>query len=283
MVLLERRLCTGGRSPVQGGGVAGEETMYRGETMSGGYSSPQSPPAYPSTEQSTASYTTSPQNTTWATRAEYAMNAPTVWQKCAELGPVLTGCPVKELHTIWKAVVERIFCLGGGRGWGVGTTLRTQHPREYQAIASFLSSTGPLLTACHRLLADPYIRYEFPVSRLSPAIISQVSSGSLSTFLATRLAPGIQQLSLNSFEFYMFTFSVYIVQPYSLDNKLVAGESLYPFLLEDYLSYYLPCDGTTPPPLPFQLSLPSSPSQGVSSTHQQDQGSSPLNTPARKS
>jgi len=274
----------GARSPpVQQGGVAaGEDSMYRGDTGAG-YAGPQTPPTYSSTEQTSGGYITSPQNTTWATRAEYAMNAPTLWQKCAELGPVLTTCPVKELHSIWKTVVERIFCLGGGRGWGVGTTLRTQHPREYQAIASFLSSTGPLLTACHRLLADPYIRYEFPVSRLSPSVISQISSGSLSSFLATRLAPGMQQLSLNSFEFYMFTFSVYIVQPYTLDNKLVAGESLYPYILEDYLSYYLPCDGTTPPPLPFQLSLPSSPSQGASPSHQQDQVASPLNTPARKS
>ena len=66
-------------------------------------------------------------------------------------------------------------------------------------------------------------------------------------------------LSLNSFEYYMFTLSVYIVQPYTLDKRLVAGESLYPYILEDYLSYYLPCDGTTHPALPFQLSLPSYP------------------------
>ena len=44
-------------------------------------------------------YSTSPQTTTWPTRTDYAMNAPTVWQKRAELGPVLTTCPVKELHS----------------------------------------------------------------------------------------------------------------------------------------------------------------------------------------
>ena len=113
-------------------------------------------------------------------------------------------------------------------------------------MAAFLSSTGPFLSACHRLLADPFIRYEFPVSFLSPSIISQVAFGALSTFLA----PGLQQLSHNSFGYYMFTFSVYIVQHYTLDNRLVAGESLYPCILEDYLLYYLPCDGNTPPPLP---------------------------------
>ena len=59
---------------------------------------------------------------------------------------MLTTCPVKELYSIWMNVVERIFCLGG-RVWGVGTTLRSKHPREYQAIAAFLSSTGPLLSS----------------------------------------------------------------------------------------------------------------------------------------
>merc|ERR1719219_65469 len=75
----------------------------------------------------------------------------------------------------------------------------------------------------------------------------------------------------------MFSFSVYIVQPYSLDNKLVAGESLYPFILEDYLSYYLPCDGTIPPPLPFQL-----PPASHSPSHNTET-SPTVTTPARKS
>ena len=275
------------RSPQELFGLGGARSPQgHGDLQQGeggvGYSSPQPAPSYMSGDQSGGGYSSTPQSASWSTRADYAMNAPTVWQKCAELGPVLETCPVKELHSVWRTVVERIFCLGGGRGWGVSTTLRSQHPREYTAIATFLSSTGPLLSACHRLLADPYIRYEFPVSRLSPSLISQVSTGPLSTFLATRLAPGMQQLSLNSFEYYMFTFSVYIVQPYTLDNRLVAGESLYPYILEDYLSYYLPCDGTTPPPLPFQLSLPSSPGKGLS-PQQQDQASPAPSTPARKS
>ena len=76
-------------------------------------------------------------------------------------------------------------------------------------------------------------------------------------------------------------FSVYIVLPYSTDNKLVAGESVYPFILEDYLSYYLPCDGTTPPSLPFHLSVPTgSPSHVQTPAEHPGQSSS---TPARKS
>ena len=45
----------------------------------------------------------------------------------------------------------------------------------------------------------------------------------------------MKSFSLNSFEFYLFTWAAYIVQPYSPDNRLVAGESLYPYILEDYL------------------------------------------------
>ena len=60
----------------------------------------------------------------------------------------------------------------GREGGGFSTTLRSQNPREYQAIAAFLSYTGPLISACHRLITYPYISYEFPVSHLSHYIIS---------------------------------------------------------------------------------------------------------------
>ena len=83
----------------------------------------------------------------------------------------------------------------------------------------------------------------------------------------------------------------------------MAGESLYPYVLEDYLSYFLPCmssnaefflyyvsmplldlmpispvhpgDGTTPPRLPFQLSHSPRPS----SPHQVKPSCSPLKLP----
>ena len=64
------------------------------------------------------------------------------------------------------------------------------------------------MKAANKLMADPYIRYEFPVSRLSPSLISQIStySPTLSTFISSRLTPNMQQLSLNSFEYYLFNF-----------------------------------------------------------------------------
>ena len=60
---------------------------------------------------------------------------------------------------IWHNVVERLFMVGGGRGWGVGQIQRSLAPRDYSAISSFLSANGPLLSAANKLLADPYIRF----------------------------------------------------------------------------------------------------------------------------
>ena len=37
--------------------------------------------------------------------------------------------------------------------------------------------------------------------------------------------------------------------------RFIAGESVYPYILEDYLTYFLPCDGSSVPHLPFQVEI----------------------------
>ena len=69
------------------------------------------------------------------------------------------------------------------------------------------------------------LRFDFPVSKLSPLTRSQLESGQLSPFLAIKLpssptAGPTTTLHLNSFEFYMFMFAAYIVQPdQTTDNR----------------------------------------------------------------
>ena len=271
------RLSPRGPTDLFGGGGGGSELSSLSRLASPEFTS--TPALQPGQPRGGHTQSQSQSFSNWVGRADQALLAPSVWQRCEELGPVLQQAPSKELATFWPTLVDRIFGLGGGRGWGLGQVTRSQSPRDYSALASFLSASGPLLAAGERLLADPYIRYEFPVSRLSPSVVGQISSGSpsLSSYIASRLSHNLQHLTLNSFELLMFSFSVYIVQPYSPDNKLVAGESLYPFILEDYLSYYLPCDGTIPPPLPFQL-----PPASHSPSHPTET-SPAVSTPARKS
>ena len=170
---------------------------------------------------------------------EYALNAPALRQRCYELSVLLAECPMKDLPTVFHTIVDKIFGLSsGGRGWGLNSI---QKSGQYK---------------------DPYLRYEFPMALLSQPTRQQLEAGCVSPFLAAKLSThsaSAMVLQLNSFEFYMFTFAAYIVQPYTLDNKFIPGESLYPNVLEDYLSYFLPCDGTTPPSLPFPLAVSAAP------------------------
>jgi len=200
----------------------------------------------------------------WMSKVEYALSAPNVPQKVFELTPLLESCPLKDLPDVYRSIVERVFSQGP-RGWSLSLTQKSAHPREYVTISQFLCATGPLLSACNRLLSDPYVRFDFPVSKLSPATRGQLEVGQLSPFLAIKLPASLTSstLHLNSFEFYMFSFAAYIVQPDATDNRFIAGESVYPYILEDYLTYFLPCNGSSVPPLPFQLAVPSSPPQTV--------------------
>jgi hypothetical protein len=196
------------------------------------------------------------------TSLEFSLNAPTLHQRCAEVSTLLADCPAKDLPALFRTLVDRIFGLStGGRGWGLNAIQKTSQYKDFLALTDFLSPRGPLLRACYRLLADPFLRYDFPVSLLSAPTRQQLEAGgSVSPFLAPKLAaahhsPAAAALQLNAFEFYMFTFAAYIVQPYTPDNKFIPGESLYPNVVEDYLAYFLPCDGTTPPSLPFPLAV----------------------------
>lgn len=189
---------------------------------------------------------------------DYALNAPTLPQKCSELTYLLNNCPQKDLPTAFHRIVDKTFGLTfGGRGFGINSILKTTQPREFFALTDFLGSNGPVLRSSFKLLSDPYLRFDFPISLLSTSTKQQIESGTASQFIMSKLSAQNSVLLLNSYEFYMFTFIAYIVQPYTADNKFVPGDSLYPNILEDYFSYFLPCDGSAPPPLPFHLSMSS--------------------------
>lgn len=56
----------------------------------------------------------------------------------------------------------------------------------------------------------------------------------------------------DSFEFYLYHFSHYLLHVGSTGNTLAwtsTEDAVYPTLLEDYLGTFLPCDGTVPPTL----------------------------------
>ena len=198
----------------------------------------------------------SPAGTSFLNIVDNAVNCQTATQKVGELCYALNNCPQKDLPTIYERIVTKIFSLSGGRGFGIGSILLSNQPRDFGDLSDFLSATGPLLKVSYRLLEIPYCRFDFSISFLSSATQQQIKAGTASAFITSKLnAQNPSFLNLNSFELYMFTFAAYIVQPYTQDNKFIPGDSLYPAVLEDYLSFFLPCDGSTPPPLPFPINM----------------------------
>ena len=226
-------------------------------TSNVGLSSPSSPLSAPGTPGARLAPATS-----FSSKVEYALNAPTISQRCMELTLLLNACPQRDLPTAFHMIIEKIFSLSsGGRGFGISSIMKTcGKPDDFRALYTFLNSSGPMLKASYKLLADPYLRFDFPTSLLSSSTQQQIECGMASQFISSKISPqNSTVLLLNAFEYYMFTFAAYIVQPFTADNKFVPGESLYPSILEDYLSYFLPCDGSVPPQLPYPVSMSPTP------------------------
>ena len=211
--------------------------------------------------------------TSFTSKIDYALSAPTIMQKCIELTILLDACPQRDLPTAFLSIIEKIFSLSaGGRGFGISSIMKSSGKYDdYTGLLTFLSSCGPVIKASYKLMSDPYLRFDFPVSLLSSTTQQQIECGMASEFISSKLSgQNSSVLLLNAFEYYIFSFAAYIVQPFTADNKFMAGESLYPSVLEDYLSYFLPCDGSVPPQLPFPVSMspqprPLAPTQPTSS------------------
>ena len=220
-------------------------------------------------------------------QVDYYLNGPTIRMKCNDLTYILEHCPQRELAAVYQKILDKVFDVrNGGRGFNVGYVLRSREPEDFRALHNFLACNGPMLRTSAKLLSDPYLRFDFPISLLSSFTQQQIETMTATQFIASKLSPhNASNLLLNSFEYYMFTFATYLVKPYTIDNKIQTGDSLYTTLAEEYLAYFLPCDGTTPPLLPSTVSFnssPPAPSSPIDRNSAVSSASSPQ-TPGRKS
>ena len=71
----------------------------------------------------------------------------------------LTTC--REYTSIASCLVFDDLYIDTNLLAGRDLTLNLATFREYTSIASFLATDGPLLSAAHRLLAEPYLRYYY--------------------------------------------------------------------------------------------------------------------------
>ncbi|XP_063171951.1 sphingomyelin phosphodiesterase 4 isoform X5 [Candoia aspera] len=187
-------------------------------------------------------------------------------QRCHDLMTIIEDFPAKELHAIFPWLVESIFGSLDGiiSGWSLRCLQGRTNYAEYNAALDFLAPGGPMMKLVYKLQAEEY-RYDFPVSYLP---------GPVKTSIQERILPecplyhnkvqfppagGLHlNLVLNPYEYYMFYFAISLLtqRNTSTTSPISLSNSAYFILVDRYLKWFLPTEGSVPP-------IPSSEPGGV--------------------
>ncbi|XP_069135222.1 sphingomyelin phosphodiesterase 4-like isoform X1 [Argopecten irradians] len=189
----------------------------------------------------------------------------TISQRCAEVDAIIKSSGGKELRNALPDLLENIFGLDTDPGWGLDILCRSINTQDFDAVRKLLAPEGPLFTLINSLQGDQYISYEFPTKYLPAPTRHIIDEGGIPLFYANKLQYqnyGRPTVVLNAFECYMFHFVYCLVSPAwqkrnSTWNTL--PDCLYPCLLDDYLTYFLPLYKDSLPAMPHSVSPMRSP------------------------
>nr|XP_020467823.1 sphingomyelin phosphodiesterase 4 isoform X2 [Monopterus albus] len=197
-------------------------------------------------------------------------------QRCQDLVRIIDEYPAKELHLIFPWLVESVF--GSLDGVISGWNLRLLHSRsiEYNIAIEFLNPSGPMMKLVYKLQAEEY-KYEISVNYLPGPVKACIQQGVLPDcpLFHNKLQFPLSglltvNLALNPFEFFMFNFAYCLITPksYPQGQQGSCTDSAYFVLVDTYLKYFLPIEGSVPPS-PFSdsrgsVSAPSPRSSSVS-------------------
>ncbi|XP_011354230.2 sphingomyelin phosphodiesterase 4 isoform X2 [Pteropus medius] len=180
-------------------------------------------------------------------------------QRCQDLVKVIEDFPAKELHAIFPWLVESIFGTLDGIlvGWNLRCLQGRVNPVEYSIAMEFLDPGGPMMKLVYKLQAEDY-KFDFPVSYLpgpvKASIQERVLPDSPLYHNKVQFPPtgGLSlNLALNPFEYYMFFFALSLITQKPLPGALHVRTSdcAYFILVDRYLSWFLPTEGSVLPPL----------------------------------
>ncbi|XP_023618927.1 sphingomyelin phosphodiesterase 4 isoform X3 [Myotis lucifugus] len=182
-----------------------------------------------------------------------AINKPFA-QRCQDLVKVIEDFPAKELHAIFPWLVESIFGSLDGVliGWNLRSLQGRVSPVEYSIAMEFLDPGGPMMKLVYKLQAEDY-KFDFPVSYLpgpvKASIQEHVVPDSPLYHNKVQFPPtgglGLN-LALNPFE---FALSLITQKPLPGALHVRTSDCAYFILVDRYLSWFLPTEGSVLPPL----------------------------------
>ncbi|XP_055260835.1 sphingomyelin phosphodiesterase 4 isoform X1 [Moschus berezovskii] len=188
-------------------------------------------------------------------------------QRCQDLVKVIEDFPAKELHTVFPWLVESIFGSLDGvlPGWNLRCLQGRVSPVEHSVAVEFLDPGGPMMKLVYKLQAEDY-KFDFPVSYLpgpvKASIQERVLPDSPLYHNKVQLPPtgglGLY-LALNPFEYYMFFFALSLItqKPPPGALHVRTSDCAYFILVDRYLAWFLPTEGSVLPPLPSSPGGPS--------------------------
>ncbi|XP_021346296.1 sphingomyelin phosphodiesterase 4-like isoform X2 [Mizuhopecten yessoensis] len=186
-------------------------------------------------------------------------------QRCVEVDSIIKSTGGKELRNALPDLLEHIFGLDTEPGWGLDMLCRSNNTHDFDAVRKLLAPEGPLLTLISSLQVDQYISYEFPTKYLPAPTRNIIEEGGIPLFYANKLQYqnyGRPTVVLNAFECYLFHFVYCLVSPaWQKRNPSwnTLTDCLYPCLIDDYLSYFLPLHKDSLPAMPHTISPMRSP------------------------
>ncbi|KAK6191734.1 hypothetical protein SNE40_003341 [Patella caerulea] len=194
---------------------------------------------------------------------------------------IIRTTSTKELKNVLPMIVEGIFGFGTEIGWDIDR-VSNRYYSEFDSLRYFLSPDGPLLKLINSLQLEPYT-YEFSISHLPSGTRQMIEEGIIPAFYANKIQqqPHGFILALSAFEFYMFHFAYALVNPkFTKSTWHEFYDFIYPSLIDDYLSYFMPLDKKHLPSMPHSPPPIRSPVSHyhVSSSHAQSH--SPHSSPS---
>lgn len=78
--------------------------------------------------------------------------------------------PSKDLQALFPQLISNIFSSSFNNGWGLRTVTVDTNKYAFEGLISFFEPMGPMFRLCYKLLSEPQLKYNLPLTDLPVSI-----------------------------------------------------------------------------------------------------------------
>ncbi|KRT82729.1 hypothetical protein AMK59_3136, partial [Oryctes borbonicus] len=171
-----------------------------------------------------------------------------IQSRCADLTILFQKGTLRDLQAVFPVLIDNIFGPQGTLSWDLRTITATVKSHDFHTLQQFFSPCGPFFQLIYGLLKDSYIKYDFSPAFLPMKVKQMLESSHVHPFYVDLIPVNSQNkqitsLLLNPFDYYMFHFAYYLINPFHQRSGLTLQSSwstVYYILCCDYVLHFLP-------------------------------------------